>query len=660
MSPVSKIKVLLFLALGSFLARAAPTLVQVSQIIYRADGTPAKGSVVVSWQTFIAASGDQVLAGSKTVLLSATGLLSVQLVANVGASPAGTAYRVAWTLDLGSPQNVSWIVPASGPVTVAAIQSTTIPQPSSVVALTQLSSGGATNGQCLIYNSTSGTWGPSSSCGGGGGGNPPFGNILSGTNTSMAAICGSGCSIGLTGSGTIVATSLTALTGLPSMANNTVLCNVAGSSAPATACPITTLALPNTQIFVGNVSNVPTAVTLSGAATIANNGVLTLATVNSNVGACGDATHVGVATYTAQGLATACTPVSITGGSGTPGGSNNDIQVNNSGAFAGGRGTLDGSGNLTVAGTIQSGTGSTPLYVEGLCSTAPAAPGTASFRNLYCNSSTNNLESKPTSGTTVFMVQANAGASRECIATIVNDGSSTRLPCIGAATTDTLTNKTFDTAGAGNALKVNGTTLSAVSGTGAVCLASGSACAGGGGGGTMFTISGTGNYWLFGEPQTTTPAGNFIFAPNATLFWEVSLPAGFTFTKLLFKQTTHESGAHFAWGIYDSSCALVAQSATLTSSASSPISETATFSSTAPTTGTYFLALSSDSPAGTIAWLATDPSADGADIVNQTGSGAFRVFNANPSTGTTTITLPSTCGSRTARGFPFPVVAVVP
>ena len=53
--------------------------------------------------------------------------------------------------------------------------------------------------------------------------------------------------------------------------------------------------------------------------------------------------------------------------------------------------------------------------------------------------------------------------------------------CTTASNTQTFTNKTFDTAGTGNSLKVNGTAITAVSGTGAVCLASGSACAGGGG-----------------------------------------------------------------------------------------------------------------------------------------------------------------------------------
>ena len=62
------------------------------------------------------------------------------------------------------------------------------------------------------------------------------------------------------------------------------------------------------------------------------------------------------------------------------------------------------------------------------------------------------------------------------ISTISNTGTLT-LPAttdtlVGKATTDTLTNKTFDTAGAGNVLRVNGTQISAVSGTGAAVLAS--------------------------------------------------------------------------------------------------------------------------------------------------------------------------------------------
>lgn len=51
------------------------------------------------------------------------------------------------------------------------------------------------------------------------------------------------------------------------------------------------------------------------------------------------------------------------------------------------------------------------------------------------------------------------------------DATALVVVLVGRQTTDTFTNKTFDTAGAGNVLKVNGVTLTAVVGTGAVVLA---------------------------------------------------------------------------------------------------------------------------------------------------------------------------------------------
>jgi hypothetical protein len=68
-----------------------------------------------------------------------------------------------------------------------------------------------------------------------------------------------------------------------------------------------------------------------------------------------------------------------------------------------------------------------------------------------------------TSGSTI--VQAGATASGTLTLPAATD------TLVGRATTDTLTGKTFDTAGAGNVLRINGTAISAVTGSGAAVLA---------------------------------------------------------------------------------------------------------------------------------------------------------------------------------------------
>lgn len=212
-------KALAILALLSAPLMAAPTLVTVTQTLFRADGTTAKGSVYVTWQSFTTAAGEQIPAGTKEVRLTSAGLLSVGLVPNLGSSPTGTRYLVTYRLDQGEPRNVSWIVPASGPVTVSAIESSTLTTPSSVISLTQLNAGGATNGQCMIYNGTLALWlpGPCS-----GSSTISFSNITTGANITATMTVGTGSSLVRTGTGIIDAnkilgTTLTSLSGLIKM-----------------------------------------------------------------------------------------------------------------------------------------------------------------------------------------------------------------------------------------------------------------------------------------------------------------------------------------------------------------------------------------------------------------------------------------------------------
>lgn len=87
----------------------------------------------------------------------------------------------------------------------------------------------------------------------------------------------------------------------------------------AGASPAAMSAGTDGQILLGKTGMASAFGTVSADATISNTGAVTLATVNSNVGSFGDATHVGAYTVNAKGLITAASSVLITGTA--PGGS---------------------------------------------------------------------------------------------------------------------------------------------------------------------------------------------------------------------------------------------------------------------------------------------------------------------------------------------------
>jgi len=82
---------------------------------------------------------------------------------------------------------------------------------------------------------------------------------------------------------------------------NLVLTTDAGNNLLFNGTPVAQVTLTNAHIFVGNISNIPTDVALSGDATLANTGALTLNTVNGNVGSFTNASI----TVNAKGLITA-------------------------------------------------------------------------------------------------------------------------------------------------------------------------------------------------------------------------------------------------------------------------------------------------------------------------------------------------------------------
>jgi hypothetical protein len=101
-----------------------PAMTTISDVVYRADGRPAGGTLLISWPTFSTADGTAVAAGTKSVTLGAQGALSVELTPNIGAIPAGTYYTVVFQLSDGTVRTEYWVVPTSSPTTIAAIRTT--------------------------------------------------------------------------------------------------------------------------------------------------------------------------------------------------------------------------------------------------------------------------------------------------------------------------------------------------------------------------------------------------------------------------------------------------------------------------------------------------------------------------------------------------------
>lgn len=79
-----------------------PGMTTIRDVVYRADGLPASGTLLISWPAFNTASNQAVSAGTLSVNIAAEGALSLDLVPNIGATSAGTLYRVVYKLDDGT------------------------------------------------------------------------------------------------------------------------------------------------------------------------------------------------------------------------------------------------------------------------------------------------------------------------------------------------------------------------------------------------------------------------------------------------------------------------------------------------------------------------------------------------------------------------------
>ncbi len=142
----------------------------------------------------------------------------------------------------------------------------------------------------------------------------------------------------------------------------------------------------------------------------------------------------------------------------------------------------------------------TPLYscsqsgngTFGWVSSGTATGGTGTVTSVGLTGTANQITitgSSPitTAGSFAVSIPTNPTLPGNTTGTFIGSLTGTASGNLTASNSATLTNKTFDTAGTGNSFSINGTAITAVSGTGAVCLASGSSCGGGGGGVTSLT-----------------------------------------------------------------------------------------------------------------------------------------------------------------------------
>jgi|GEM_PF-6668968 len=99
-----------------------PSLTTISDTVYRANGSPASGSIEITWQAFTTADNHSVAAGELSVTIGNNGAVNLQLAPNEGAQPAGTYYKAIYKLTDGTTSTEYWVVPSVSPTTISAIR----------------------------------------------------------------------------------------------------------------------------------------------------------------------------------------------------------------------------------------------------------------------------------------------------------------------------------------------------------------------------------------------------------------------------------------------------------------------------------------------------------------------------------------------------------
>ena len=126
---------LMGLALGSCVQAQAPTTTTVQGTVYLANGQAGSGTLIVSWPAFTTAGGQAVAADRTTVTIAPDGFVSVNLVANLGSTPAGLYYTATYYLSDGTTNMQYWVVPAASSASLSQVQAQVMPAAQAVQAV---------------------------------------------------------------------------------------------------------------------------------------------------------------------------------------------------------------------------------------------------------------------------------------------------------------------------------------------------------------------------------------------------------------------------------------------------------------------------------------------------------------------------------------------
>ena len=111
-----------FGTLSISVAAQGPALTTISDTVFRANGEPASGTLLISWPAFTTADNHSVAAGNLSILLGPGGSFAAQLAPNAGATPAGTTYTVTYQLTDGTVKAENWSVGTTSPETISQVR----------------------------------------------------------------------------------------------------------------------------------------------------------------------------------------------------------------------------------------------------------------------------------------------------------------------------------------------------------------------------------------------------------------------------------------------------------------------------------------------------------------------------------------------------------